>query len=585
MVSHTEPANYKKAMMSPDSHYWVDPGGACDTEMNTLNKMKCWDIVDASTMPEDAELIATKWILKLKFENGKYIRHKGRVVAKGYLQKRHPDFSSFSPTDSQVTLRVILALTAAVGYKSWDLDATCAFISADLPEDQHIYLEPIEGYPLPSGKVLKLKKTIYGLIQAPLAFYQLCSKVYQKVGYTQLKSDECVFIRKENNVKEGSNSAKNRKPISTLADMSTIPEQDRIYKDCIHEFAVVFILIYVDNTAVRSNCEKLVKRFHAEVRIDDRIDLNFTGRLEWFLGVRYLYDEQTGAVSCDQETYIENMVKHWLMDDKESTDHVNSKQGQRLVNPTKIPMVCDADLEKIPIPDKLNPEYITLYQKLIGELMFLCVNTCPEISFALSVLSRYLTKATPQHGAHAKHLLRYVWGRKHAKITWCASKVHFPFKAGQFHSYADSSWADVLPSRKSTNSYDIFCNNAVVSWKTKLSAILATSSTEAELISAAHCAAEVAFLRKLAEELGFNQVSPTVIYEDNNGCIALGNSGHFKGRSRHIDLRYMFLSDYIARGLVKFERVDSKNQIADIGTAPRPWPVFQRHRPVLYGES
>jgi hypothetical protein len=135
-----------------------------------------------------------------------------------------------------------------------------------------------------------------------------------------------VFIRKENNVKEGSNTAKNRKPISTLADMSTIPEQDRIYKDCIHEFAIVFILIYVDNTAVRSNCETLVKRFHAEVRIDERIDLNFTGRLEWFLGVRYSYDEQTGAVSCDQETYIENMVKHWLMDDKESSDHVNSKQ-------------------------------------------------------------------------------------------------------------------------------------------------------------------------------------------------------------------------------------------------------------------
>ena len=115
-----------------------------------------------------------------------------------------------------------------------------------------------------------------------------------------------------------------------------------------------------------------------------------------------------------------------------------------------------------------------------------------------------------------KNLLRYGWGRKHAKITWCASKVHFPFKAEQFHSFADSSWADVLP---------------------------------------------------------------------NNGCIALGNSGHFKGRSRHTDLRYMFLTDYIARGLVKFERVDSKNQIADIGTAPIPWPVFQRHRPVLYGES
>ena len=116
----------------------------------------------------------------------------------------------------------------------------------------------------------------------------------------------------------------------------------------------------------------------------------------------------------------------------------------------------------------------------------------------------------------------------------------------------------------------LICNNAVVSWKTKLSAIIATSSTEAELISAAYCSAEIAFLRKLAQELGFAQVSPTITFEDNNGAMALGKSGHFKGRSKHIDLRYFFLTDYISRGLVKFERVDTNNQIADIGTAPRP---------------
>ena len=508
------------------------------------------------------------------------------MVAKGYLQKRTSDFSSFSPTASQVTLRVILALTAMVGFRSWDLDATCAFISAPLPKGQNLYLKPIEGYLLPKGKVLKLLKTIYGLIQAPLAFYQLCSKVYTKVGYTQLKSDECVFVRQEDNVRKGSKSAKHRKSIVSLTEMSVIPEEDRVFKDCIHEYAVVFILIYVDNTAVRSNCETLVKRFHAEVRIDGSIDLNFIGNLTWFLGVRYSYDELTGAVSCDQETYIENMVNNWLFEGKELLPDVITKQGnKRQINPTKIPMVCDADLESIPIPDKADLVYISKYQKLIGELMFLCVNTCPEISYALSVLSRYLTKATPQHGIHAKHLLRYVWGRRHAKLTWCAAKVNPPFQSGQFHSFADSSWADVVPSRKSTNCYHIFCNNAVVSWKTKLSAIIATSSTETELIGVVYCSVEIVFRRKLAQELGFAQVSPTIIFEDNNGAMALGKSGHFKGRSKHIDLRYFFLTDYISRGLVKFERVDTTNQIADIGTAPRPWPVFQRYRPVLYGEA
>jgi hypothetical protein len=90
------------------------------------------------------------------------------------------------------------------------------------------------------------------------------------------------------------------------------------------------------------------------------------------------------------------------------------------------------------------------------------------------------------------------------------------------------------------------------------------------MISTTHCVTEVVFLRKLVEELGFNQVSTTIIYEDNNDCITLGNTGHFKVRSSHIDLSYMFLSDYIPRGLIKFERVDSKNQVADIGTVQDP---------------
>jgi hypothetical protein len=92
---------------------------------------------------------------------------------------------------------------------------------------------------------------------------------------------------------------------------------------------------------VRSNCETLVRRFHAEVRIDGSIDLNFIDNLTWFLGVRYSYDEVTGAVSCDQETYIENMVNNWLFEGKELLPDVITKQGnKRQVNPTKIPMIC-----------------------------------------------------------------------------------------------------------------------------------------------------------------------------------------------------------------------------------------------------
>ena len=160
-----------------------------------------------------------------------------------------------------------------------------------------------------------------------------------------------------------------------------------------------------------------------------------------------------------------------------------------------------------------------------------------------------------------------------------------PLVPGEFESWADSSWADVKPSRKSTSCHYIACNNALVHWRSKVASILATSTTEAELISAASCSQDVAFCRKLANELGFMQTKPTVLHEDNNGCLSLARTGHYRGRSKHFALRFQFISDYIDRGLLNLRYVASKDQLADLGTKSCPWPQLQRMRPRLYGEA
>jgi hypothetical protein len=50
------------------------------------------------------------------------------------------------------------------GFRSWDLDATSAFVSEPLPEGETLYMEQIPGFPLPKGKCLKLKRTLYALV-------------------------------------------------------------------------------------------------------------------------------------------------------------------------------------------------------------------------------------------------------------------------------------------------------------------------------------------------------------------------------------------------------------------------------------
>jgi hypothetical protein len=92
------------------------------------------------------------------------------------------------------------------------------------------------------------------------------------------------------------------------------------------------------------------------------------------------------------------------------------------------------------------------------------------------------------------------------------------------------------------------------------------STSEAELIGACACEQEIQFCRKLAAELGFRQYAPTPLFEDNTGCIALAEHGHFAGRSKHIHLRWMFISDFIRDGILKLHQVPTTQQVADIGT-------------------
>ena len=90
--------------------------------------------------------------------------------------------------------------------------------------------------------------------------------------------------------------------------------------------------------------------------------------------------------------------------------------------------------------------------------------------------------------------------------------------------------------------------------------------------------------RKLANELGFLQLRPTIIHEDNLGAKQIAESGNFKGRSKHFELRWQFLHHYINRGIVSIKAIKCELQLADLGTAPRGYPQLQQIGAVIHGE-
>ena len=148
-----------------------------------------------------------------------------------------------------------------------------------------------------------------------------CQEVYSKRGPRQLTSDECVFVRYANNIKGAPDlTADDLLERGAFETMETVPPEQRIYPSCPHPVAIMILAMYVDNNGIRHNCDELVEEFEAKVKQDGRIKLNREGGMEWFLGVRYSFNSETGEVTADQEAYIDSLGQARL-------DRLQSDQG------------------------------------------------------------------------------------------------------------------------------------------------------------------------------------------------------------------------------------------------------------------
>ena len=140
--------------------------------------------------------------------------------------------------------------------------------------------------------------------------------------------------------------------------------------------------------------------------------------------------------------------------------------------------------------------------------------------------------------------------------------------------FADADWGN-SSSRRSTSGMVMLYNKSPIMWKSKMQKTTALSTAEAEYYSASMAGCEVLYLRDLLHRLGFTQKRPTLIYEDNTACIEWGH--HVIGgreRAKHIDIRKHFAHETIQKRQMRFVKVDTSNQLANIFTKPLQLPQF-----------
>ena len=133
--------------------------------------------------------------------------------------------------------------------------------------------------------------------------------------------------------------------------------------------------------------------------------------------------------------------------------------------------------------------------------------------------------------------------------------------------------------------YLFMIGGATVSWSSKKQATVAKSTTEAEYVALSFAAQEAIWLRRLLADIGFGDLNPTVIYEDNNGAIDLSKNPKHHNRTKHIDIAYHFTRERVESKELSVQYCPTSDMVADAFTKGIGRVQFEKFRDLMGVQS
>ena len=290
------------------------------------------------------------------------------------------------------------------------------------------------------------------------------------------------------------------------------------------------------------------KKFQQEVSaraLSKKFQLKDLGSLKFYLGIEIRRDADN-IFYIKQSKYIEKIV------------HRFGLQDAKLSN---IPLdqwyMKTRDHDQTPMPQSER------YQQLIGALLYLAVNTRPDIVASVTILSQHNKAPTTADWSEAKRVARYLHGTKDAELR-LGKKGSAPTLVG----YADADWAENRFDRKSNSGYVFRQFGSPISWACRKQSCVSLSSTEAEYIALAEASQEGIWIRRLLEDFEEKLQKKTVIYEDNQSCLKLIKQKCFNHRMKHIDTKFHFVKDLKEQQQMEYKYCPTAQMIADMLTKP-----------------
>jgi transposase InsO family protein len=506
-VIQSTPSHYNQAIKGSDGSSW---SAAIASELDSMKKLKVWEVVD---LTPSMKTVGTTWVFRKKSDGDKVV-FKARLCAQGFSQTHGVDFSkTFAPTGRLNSLRALISFAAANDLDFQQMDVKTAFLNADLEEE--VYLSIPQGVSAEKKKkCLKLNKAIYGLKQAPLAWYNRLSSWLISVGFKISIADPCVFFRLGGNP--------------------------------------VWLFVHVDDIAIFG---KDLGSFKEEIARE--FEMKDLGRADLLLGIKITHDPS--AIVLSQRHYVHSLLELY---------------GMTACRPVSTPLVPNSHLDKASIEevDRFNSLGVN-YRSAVGALSYLSSATRPDISYAVSTLSQFLESPGINHWEAFVHVLKYLSGTQEHSLIY-ARNTPLPLTG-----YTDADWGNCPVTRRSVTGYLSQFNGHLISWQTKKQPVVSLSSCEAEYRALTDFSCELLWIRQFLEEVGLlGQDGPTVVHEDNQGCIAVANfdANTNSKRMKHVEIQLHFIREVIKNSKIVLRYTPTIDMLADFLTKAVPRPALSK---------
>src|SRR5271168_2704740 len=504
-----EPRSLAEAQKRSDWPLWEK---AIHEELATLKAAGTWEVVDK---PEGANVVGSKWVFRAKKDPaGNVVRYKARLVAQGFSQVPGVDyFDTFAPVARLASIRTVLAFAAAEDYETGQIDIKGAYLNGELTSDEVIFMRQPPGYEEVGAdgrkRVMRLRKTLYGLKQAGRRWYHKLVEIMSKLGFSRCGGDQAVFFRR-----------------------------------CETTNVLLIVLVHVDDCSIVGKTKALIARF--KVEIAKFVEITDMGELHWILGIEVRRIREERKILLSQKSYIDSILRRYNFDD---------------LKPVSTPMDPNTRLTSAQSPsttEELGAMRNIPYHEAVGSLMYATLGTRPDICFAVQTVSRFNSKPGLAHWEAVKRIFRYLKGTKE---LW----LGYGGVARELVGFVDAD-GSMGEDRRAISGYAFIINGGAVSWSAKRQEIISLSTTESEYGAATYAAKEALWLRQLILQLFGILLPATPLFCDNQSAIALAKEHQYHARTKHIDVRFHFIRWIIEDGKLRLIYCPTDEMVADVLT-------------------